>query len=307
MVFFHRNITTEETQAIADFLDGLFSCDLHVMYPEAFNHIFMSTSPSTESVKQCVVFNKDEPGCNTEIPVACRSTNLDERLANKCHVKVDLAHQCYKGMNTSDCDDPDLMPYISRLKCYTSFGKSSKCLRDFEKQCNMKRLSVTKVHRLSMQSVESIIEKIPDIYIVYYVRDPRGILMSRGTFGSRVLEHSFLTNALCKQMEKDYHMYTKLKSKFPSSLHMLRYEDLVMNLKDELRNLFHFIDEPITHEILSYMASITNATSDSDWQGVRRRDGVKTSMAWRDKISTDANKISKKKCAGIIKLLGYDM
>ena len=294
-----RDIKAEETEAIADFLDGMFSCDLRGIYPEAITHSFMSTSLSTKSIKRCVVFNKNNAGCQVEIPEDCKIKDLDERLAKKCHVKVESAHQCYLGKNTSDCDDPELQPYINRLQCYTSSEGSSECLRDFGNTCKGKRLSVTKVHRLSMQSVKAIIERIPDVNIVYYVRDPRGI------FVSRIKHYPCPIDALCEQMEKDYQIYTELKLRYPQSLHMMRYEDLATHPEEAVLELFRFIDEPIIDKTLKHMASITNATADDGTQGVKRADSVKTSTAWRDKISTDAYEISKKKCAEILKALGY--
>ena len=297
-----RNIRAEETEAITDYLDGMFDCEVRGMYPEALTHNFMSFSASTRSVKQCIAFNENKPGCgHVALPKECTNANLDERLDNECHIKVEAAHQCYMGKNTTQCDDPELKPYINRLNCYVSVEDSDNCLRNVENQCKRQRLSVTKVHRLSMQSVEAIIQKIPDIYIIYYVRDPRGI------FVSRTLQSPNLPiEALCDQMEKDYHIYKKLKLKYPKSIHMIRYEDLATDQEDTLQDLFSFIEEPITERTRNYLASITNATKDNSVQGVQREDSVKTSTAWRDKISMDAYETSKKKC-GILKLLGYDI
>ena len=185
------------------------------------------------------------------IPAACIHRSLDVTLSNKCHIKVESAHQCYLRKNTRDCDDPELQPYINRLKCYTSSENSSECLRDFENKCNKKRLSVTKVHRLSMQSVEAIIERISDIYIVYYVRDSRGIYNSRKP-------KTFPIQPLCKQMKRDYDIFARLKQTFPKRLKLLRYEDLAIHPDESLEQLFSFIDEPIPYQTKLHLSRITH-------------------------------------------------
>ena len=298
----HRDIKSEESEAIADYLNGMLGCNLCGMYPESLTHKSMSNSAFTRSVKKCVVFTEHKPDCNIAIPKACKPRNTNDKLANMCHQKVAAAHQCYMGKNSSHCNDPELQPYIRRLNCYSPLEENSRCLRKFESQCKAKRMSVTKINRMSMQSVEAIIQKIPDIYIVFYVRDPRGIFVSRAHSPSFYVD----IDVLCTQMEKDYHIYTELKAKFPKSLHMMRYEDLAIHQEDAIHELFRFVEEPITDVTWKFMARVTNATHDSGGQGVVRADSVKTATAWRDKIDADTYKISKKKC-GILKLLGYDL
>ena len=292
--FPHRDIKTEETEAIVNYLDEIFRCDLNGIYPEAFTHTFM------KETRRCVSINQNNPGCNLRIPTDCNNENIDVKLASKCHVKVELAHRCYAGKNTSDCDDPDLQPYINRLKCFTSLENSSKCLRDFENKCNRKRIGVTKVHRLSMQSVAAILERIPDIYIVYYVRDPRGIYVSRK-------KPEIYIQSLCKHIKSDYDIFTKLKQTFPKRLQLFRYEDLATHPNQSLEQLFTFVDEPIPTKTKTYLSNITKATTNSGTYGVKRTDSTKTASAWREKLEPTAYETSKKECAEILDLLDYEI
>ena len=277
----------------------MFGCDLSHLYPEALTHSFMRKSASTSPVSQCVSIKKDNPGCNMSIPTACHNRSLDGKLTNKCHVKVESAHQCYLGKNTSDCDDPELQPYINRLKCYTSSERSSTCLRDFENNCNKKRLSVSKVHRLSMQSVEAIIERISDVYIVYYVRDPRGIYNSRPRNACPI-------QSLCKQMKRDYDIFAKLKKTFPKRLQLLRYEDLANHSAESLEQLFSFLDEPIPSKTKLHLSNITHANKNSGRYGVERTDPSKTASAWREQLNPSVYVKSKTECGALLELLNYE-
>ena len=284
--------------AIAEYLDGMMNCNLDVMNPVAFRHPFIKTSKTTRPLRRCA--NRTSRCAKTK-PEECTPVRLNDRLANKCHVKLEAAHQCYLGHNESHCKDPELKSYNDRLKCYTAVQKSSTCVRNFERVCNKNRLRTTKVHRLSMQSVETIIQKIPDIYIVFYVRDPRG------TFVSRIKNAGMPIRSLCKQMEQDHQIYTELKLKYPESLHMLRYEDLAIDQEETLQDLFGFLDEPIPEVTRKYLASISNATSNDGRMGVRRSDSVKTANAWRQKIRKDVYEESRTECAKVIELLGYKL
>ena len=293
-----RPILPEESVAIAKYLDGMMSCQLDVMNPVALTHHFMTVSKTTKALRSCA---KHIPKCAMNTPAECHTSSVNEKLANKCLVRLEAAHQCYLAHNHTHCADPQLKLYNNRFDCYTPVEKSSICVKKFEKVCNKKRLRATKVHRLSMQSVETLIEKDPEIYIVFYVRDPRGVFVSRETNKHMPLK------ALCKQMEKDHQLYTELKLKYPMSLHMMRYEDLAIHQEEALHDLFGFIDEPIPETTRKYLASITNAASDGGTYGVKRSDSAKTANAWRQKITKDVYAESRAECAEIIDLLGYEL
>ena len=293
-----RTIVPDESVALAEYFDGMMNCHLDVMNPVAITHSFIPVSKSTKALRKCASHSSR---CAGTKPEECTSISLNKRLANKCHVKLEAAHQCYLGHNDTHCKDPELKPYIDRLKCYTAAKQSSTCVRSFEKVCNTHRLRTTKVHRLSMQSVETIIQRIPDIYIVFYVRDPRG------TFVSRIKNRGMPIGALCRQMEQDHQIYTKLKLKYPKSLHMMRYEDLAIQQEEALQDLFGFLDEPIPEATRKHMTSITSANSNGGRMGVKRSDSEKTANAWRQKIKKDIHEESKTECAKVLQLLGYEL
>ena len=165
------------------------------------------------------------------------------------------------------------------------YGQNPPCLKRFENKCSSAKIRVTKVVRLSMQAVEEIILKIPDIYIVYLVRDPRGIWLSR----KRTHAKDHPIRPLCEQMLNDHKMYTELNDKFPGVFWKVKYEELAENPIKHASDIYSHVGEALTRKLQNYIKSITHHTDTikERAQGVDRVDSNQTAHAWMTKLDID--------------------
>ena len=178
--------------------------------PEALRHCSFDINLARMELFSCLSPENPIPGrCAKDNPKQriC-SGSLDDRLKKECHLKAAAARKCFNHQNVTMCG-PELEPYMSRLKRYPDISKVRHCIRNINDKCRQKRITATKVIRMTMQSAEAVIRKIPDIHIVYYVRDPRGIFQSR---------HGGQFKELCNTMQADHKDYLILKIKFPEIL-----------------------------------------------------------------------------------------
>lgn len=300
-----RTIPTEEIDAQVQFLDNLFKCDTQDMYPDALSSALMMASPSTKNLSECFYNSRSDKTRKCVLkntPVICKGPRLDRRLAAGCHVKAEAARVAFQqGQIIGEDAEEQLL--LERLKCHVRPDvNGDTCVQRMEDKCHGSRLRVTKVHRLSMQAVEAIIRKIPDVQIVYYVRDPRGIWTSRN--GKVPIKTQ------CKLMEKDYKYYLKISEKFPENIYFLRYEDLAGDTLNVAERLYNYLGEPLLPAVREHIRKITHSNStqaNRNQQGYIRRDSTLTSNAWRKKIRGGTNNEAKKYCANVFKLMGYEV
>ena len=153
-----------------------------------------------------------------------------------------------------------------------------------------------------MQAVDHVIRKTPDIRIIYYVRDPRAIWLSRETRNSPVpLE------ALCQQMQSDYLLFEKLSMKYPDVFIKVKYEDLAESPIRTANRIFEHIGEKMPPVVRRYLTSITSSVGadERDPHGVEKSNSSVTASAWKQKITVSQNKNALKYCSSVLKYLGY--
>ena len=196
--------------------------------------------------------------------------------------------------------DPQLEPYMSRLKRTLDISKVRHCIQNINNKCRQRRIRATKVIRMTMQSVETVIRKIPDIHIVYYVRDPRGISESR---------HGAPIKHLCSTMQADHNDYLILKRKFPEVFHYMRYENLAMNTEQIAQEMFQFLNEPYPLILTKYLYTQTHNTMEEKItrQSFYRAYSTHSALAWINKISQTSYQQVIKHCRKLLSDLNYEL
>ena len=267
-------------------MDTIFRCDLQQMYPMSFANTFLKKSKTTRPLKVCAP-KEDDCGTNTK---ACSPQYLNDRLRTECPSDLSRIRQCWLR---NEYLNPSCKDTYQVAQCY---GKKRldalSCISKFEENCRSYRLTATKVHRLSMQAVEEIILKIPDVYIIFYIRDPRGMWMSRED-----RDHGVPMKALCQQMLNDYNLFVQLDNKFPGVFIKVKYEEYAERPIEVAKSIYEHIQETFTQKLFVYIEKITSTgkVKREDPTNVRRSDSNRTASAWRntmsDKVLKNANKV----------------
>ena len=268
----------KEKQAIADFFERTIKCDLEEIHLGGLNITFLRKSETTIDLVNCT----QERMCDLHIN-ACTSPSLHNRQEQGCSTQLHEARKCYLSGEGRD----SLCPFTRLMEnCYGRKAKqTASCIKMFENKCSSAKISVLKEVRLSMQAVEEIILKIPDIFIVYQVRDPRGIWLSRRTTHAR--DHPI--RPLCEQMFNDHNMYTELNRKFPGVFLKVKYEEFAEDPIKHASDIYSHIGEKLTDDLQRYIKSIThNTDSIKEYaHNVDRMDSSQTAHAWMTKVDTD--------------------
>ena len=263
------------------------------------SHCYLHVGNATRNLWRC--FPVGERGrCKTTQKNIADYTDISVRIGKGEHTRAKAARRCYNHQNVTQCG-PELKPYISRLNTYPDISDMKDCINQVEKQCKQKRITAAKVLRATMQSVETIIRAIPDVYIIYYVRDPRGICNSRSSGFKHV-------KAVCSQMRGNHQIYVQLKQKYPGVIHFMKYEDLAINTKQTVSDIFAFLNESIPREVEEKLTQQTNNSEVQETKGgAYRQNSTLTATEWRNIIKQSDHDMALAECRDVLKMLNYDV
>ena len=148
-----------------------------------------------------------------------------------------------------------------------------------------------------MRHVGNMLEKDPDMYVIYFVRDPRSIvssrlathLMYRASARSPVKEAEYL----CAKMMDDIRAYKRLIGIYEGALKYVRYEDLTENPADIIPSLYQFLNHSVPASVQDIIAK--DHVMDGDMQ----------KQKWRNHIPRKLHKAMYSVCSKVTSELGY--
>ena len=102
---------------------------------------------------------------------------------------------------------------------HTRQHKYKTCSRTLDKTCINSTLVAVKVIRYPIYGVHELLRILPDLKVIYYVRDPRGIIASRAAVHGWS-RGNLASNAryLCLQMVKNLTTFKTLRNQHPKQL-----------------------------------------------------------------------------------------
>lgn len=120
-----------------------------------------------------------------------------------------------------------------------------RCVGILQDRC-LPMTSVTiKTIRTPMKSVEYLLQTIRHLKVIYLVRDPRGMFLSRARVGMlRWNELEEKSKMICEQIDNDIEEFNKLYTKYPSRLKRLAYENLCRNPIFVAGKMYQFLRLP---------------------------------------------------------------
>ncbi len=202
------------------------------------------------------------------------------------------------GINITTAVSKSLKTIVNRLKCFNEFEKPlRKCLPLASQECSKRKLRVLEVNRMKMEDMELLLHEIPDLYVLYYTRDPRGIALSRSQiwWHARVVDKDRrpVTEAryLCPRMERDVEEFPRLLEKYPGVFYHIRYEN--------------FVRDPVKTAASIY--GLFNMTSPVKWTEANMKVHGRSSNKWLLKIPHLQLKDMDDICRVVLQKLGYDL
>ena len=282
---------------MTSYLSKLMTCDITGFYPFGVHSNFIRMSSSTRHLLKCIP--PHIPCSITDSVRECRAISLDERFSQKCPELLNKAEECWLGKITDECQLENEM-----TRCFGTMPSARlRCFEEFETYCRSYKIRATKLIRLSMQNVEDVIKTIPDVYFVFYIRDPRAIWMSRKRRGRNLPIRS-----LCEHMLNDYKLYQMLLEKYPEVFIKVKYEELAENPVTTAEKIYNHFGEELPLSVVAHLKAITQSQKNIEHpMRVHRKDSNSTAHAWRHSISEDDLQLAVKGCSDYLLTASYEI
>ncbi|XP_052798272.1 carbohydrate sulfotransferase 1-like isoform X2 [Mya arenaria] len=181
------------------------------------------------------------------------------------------------------------------------------CIGQTERKCNSAHLRVIKTIRLSMEMAHSLMKENENMKIVHLVRDPRAMFLSQSNY--KLIKGNNKTSQferLCSRIRDDVYFTRQLLETGNKNVKLVRYEDIAFNPIKMTKELYKFIGEPLTKEVLKY---VTQSTSLNLKDGcpfcTRRGNSSLTASKWRSRIQPSFLKLVDEHCKDLLQPLGY--
>lgn len=219
----------------------------------------------------------------------------------------------------------DFQECTSLLIKFTQFLRNQECLQDLahdtrhcrgsvSQRCISADLVAISIHRSSLSDLELLIQRIPNIHIVYYVRDPRAIAVSRAEKYLHTYEPSRTWTVaqeaefICVRMRNDIAAMKYLDRKYHGSLIRVRYEDLVRYPVDTVTRMFQYFGRSLKRESLErWLRTVFHAKDDNGMYGVERKKGSAHISKWRSLVTDKDRLAMTEHCRSVLEELQYEL
>ncbi|XP_052798285.1 carbohydrate sulfotransferase 1-like isoform X2 [Mya arenaria] len=182
------------------------------------------------------------------------------------------------------------------------------CIRETEMKCTSANLRVIKTIRLSMEMAHSLMTENENMKIVHLVRDPRAMFLSQSNY--KLIKDNNKTSQferLCSRMRDDIYFTRQLLEAGNKNVKFVRYEDIAFNPIEMTKELYTFLGEPLTKEVLKYVAQSTSLNlKDGCPFCTRRGNSTLTASKWRFRIQPSFLKFVDQHCKDLLQPLGYN-
>jgi hypothetical protein len=205
-----------------------------------------------------------------------------------------LAHALFNFLDCYHC-----LQYLKTV--------SGDCLlkSDTVEKCNQASIIAMKFIRLSMDTAADVLTRFPDVHVIHYVRDPRGVIHSRNETG--LLEFDVVTDAklLCRKMFCDIRIKQQLLKRNRGRIYTLRYEDLADDILGTTTSLYNYFGQRVPPELAKGLRADVSAEKDDGQFMPLRKNSSKTAHAWRQELDAGIIRKIDEVCKDVYDILGY--
>ncbi|KAK6183091.1 hypothetical protein SNE40_010637 [Patella caerulea] len=158
------------------------------------------------------------------------------------------------------------------------------CVEKFIKLCEQRKVILVKTIRYPSEILYNQMKNDPNLYVVYLVRDPRGIISSQMThFHNSQWETIGRTSKeICSLMENDIQIMEDLHDLYPDRVKLIRYESLATNPLGGATDIYKFLKLDLTKNAINVikLQTASNITS-CNVSCTLRRNSKNVPYQWR--------------------------
>ena len=301
-------------------MNDIFSCNIYNLPTEAL-------IPKSFSFDKMAWLSEYRQCLRTHVHKEVLVQDCSSLIAMHCpkHVQTSMNHQCdifiemvrrndsilyRQSFDESDQHATKYEAFQKHYKCVLHARQAIQpCVPLLKKSCEKTKIRSAKILRLDLSTVRDIIERDPDVKVIYSVRDPRGILLStthvmlmaKNSMGS--LESEAV--ALCIKMYNDIQEFKEIVKKYPNNIHAIKYEEIAVDPMTAVRNVYNFTGIAFHSEVERTFLDLThNEQSGSAFSQIRKN-STKTSKAWEQELGEEQKKIIDQACHTVLELAKY--
>ncbi|KAK2161959.1 hypothetical protein LSH36_107g08021 [Paralvinella palmiformis] len=184
-----------------------------------------------------------------------------------------------------------------------------RCQRHLAKECRTSDVRVIKAIRFFVDEVIPVVDHDPDTKLVYYVRDPRGILLSRWSLSKLPLaaipfsKIDQMAAYLCAKMRRDLKTALQYREDHPDQLLIMQYETLASSPVSTLQELYRFVGVGVPSDLIDWIQYATQAAKSDGMVGSIRKNGSEVSTRWQHELSPEHLRIIERHCDDVIDLI----
>ena len=337
-----RTLEELELNRMSDHIESALRCRPDELPVEALAHAFNDRSASMAPTLNCYNSSGQVGGldrCYRLIDNLCTTCKANrpsiiESIANGCPAIFDAVrrHDQTKGPEAPPSDvDSYAIDYIVRSvvtgeimtrktmnlrnilqhhRCRMDVDKQERRCRDAATDlCRRTSLVAMKVVRTSLAALERSLQRVPDLNVVFYTRDPRAVTLSRYTddmtfygMGHGIAEEA---KVLCVQMLYDIWYLRRLERKYPTAFISLRYEDFVDDPITVAARLFGHVRRTVPPSFKDWVKSSFYAAKDGGRFDTTRANASATAHQWRKAVNRTDLVAMNRNCRTVLAELGY--
>ncbi|XP_033759406.1 carbohydrate sulfotransferase 1-like [Pecten maximus] len=211
--------------------------------------------------------------------------------------------------------DPFLRRRISGRKCHLE-DDQEKCISEMIPYCKS-GTRIAKTIRLSMDVVDVLMEKFPNLKVIHLLRDPRGMIVSRmktiPALGIRKMDMSLAARAVCDRYNRDIRIGQSLDVKYPNRIKTVLYEQIVEKPLETSLRIFQFLglhpNKNFNTWMNEHIAGVQKVANPPDTHNhaysTYRANSSATANAWRSRLIFENVVKIDKECSQLYDYTGY--
>jgi hypothetical protein len=274
----------------------------------------------TSLAEKCHIFLKYTRDVFTEnangIASMKQSLNQTTNRIPSSFVQILVDKLLQKLKDSEEFFDPRLLYklkwFISHKLCIEDIRESNQmCLSMAITKCHQSTIHVLQINRMKMEEVDLLLKKNPDLHVVYYVRDPRAIAVSRSNTKHMVKDITDIrpiTEAyhLCHKMATDLEQFYLLQSKYPGAFQLVNYENLVRDPVGTANLMYSLFGKESSPGWVAF-AQRTMHVFGNDPENYVLKDAAANLVRWRKDVAYDELNAMNNYCGPLLQALGYDI
>ena len=255
--------------------------------------------------------------CNDIVRKQCpQYMSLNTPGATRCSNKFEEVEEKFEDFikhRMSNLDIARLKAFLEREACSRKARLGYQRCQDFMKQtCDNISVRTVKAIRLQLKTVMKYMEHNPDVKVIYFIRDPRGIIHSRIKirYLAKLSANSpgFETRLLCKKMRNDLVNYEFIKQSMSDQILFMKYEDLAEDPFANLERIYSFLGFKVNKAVEDWLIDSTHAKKDDKTLlGTQRADSKSTASMWKHELTVNQTKYISSVCRDVLEKAGYPL